>query len=142
MQNINNEEDDDAFDANGILKDGRSFRVSLHLLDSAQRAVHDHVGELAKVHVLDLSLHQPGFVTEGHRPVADRRADREAMYSHYDAELSERWKSPVTEAGGHGLGGQEHRPRSGRQADTKDAREAAYSDYLDYVTEAWRGAGR
>lgn len=50
------QDDDDAFDKNGILKDGRRYRIPLRMMDSLQRAVHDHAAARREVRILDAPL--------------------------------------------------------------------------------------
>jgi len=142
-------EDDDAFDDRGVLKDGRSMRVPMRLMDAA---------DLPRIRDADGSpLGQPGFM------VADKFRDaRQVLYDEYDAAISEQWRSPPTGVGSHGFVG----ARSGdvctidgqaghlrvvngelkcvadkpsRDATPlRDEREAAYRRYDAELANAWR----
>lgn len=132
------QDDDDAFDENGILKDGKRYRIPLRMMDSLQRAVHDHAAARQAVRIIDAPLHQPGFVRDM-RAVADRQA----IYDEYDASVSAAWKNPPICRNGF-VGSQEdepHRQGSGRDA-TRDDKQAAYAEYEADIANAWRGAGR
>jgi hypothetical protein len=126
------QDEEDAFDENGVLKDGRSFRVPL-----MQRAIHDHA-QRVKVRIHDAPLHQPGFVRDA-RTVEERRT----IYDEYDDTVSNAWKDPATSCNGF-VGSQECEPdRQGSPRDaTRDARQAAYAAYDADIANAWRGAGR
>ncbi len=80
---------DDAFDENGVLKDGRSVRVALLMMDGkTQRSVSlsDGLGNRAG--------NCPGYVMLDND---DRAEHRQQMYDFQKAELSARWKGGLTE---------------------------------------------
>ena len=73
------------FDERGVLKDGRTLRVSM--MDAA---------DLPKVRDADGGpLGQPGFTTrDASGAAADKFRDtRNALYDEYDAEISSQWKN-------------------------------------------------
>jgi hypothetical protein len=59
--------EDEAFDENGVLRDGKSFRVDVRLCDAMQRDVAKHAQSIKPQHLTDaygdagLSLNRPGF---------------------------------------------------------------------------------
>jgi hypothetical protein len=119
------DDDDDAFDEAGVLKDGRSLRVPLSFMDAYHRAefndvaVHDGLGNPAG--------HRPGFVYETTlaRPAHHAR-------DAYVKWLGEAWRQPRGDAASH--------------ASTTDAappaaslsKEDAYREYCEYLSNAWR----
>jgi hypothetical protein len=117
-------ENDDAFDENGLLKDGRSFRVGLMMRDHLtplQRAIaaHSHasgrdtmlrdaIGSNTRPIVTDaigdssISLHSPGprYLAPHIADSADMRTRLEARaqaYSLADAEAANAWQGGVQE---------------------------------------------
>jgi hypothetical protein len=77
---------DDDFDERGILKDGRSVRVSLTMRDSAMSR---QANRITDGRTSDpLALHRPGFRVP---VVNDRRATRDA-YQQYETGLANRYK--------------------------------------------------
>jgi len=129
------QDDDDAFDENGVLKDGHSYRVPMKMLDSLQKEIHDHTAAFRKVRIIDAPLHQPGFVRTS-RPVAERHA----IFDGYDVRVSNAWKNPPTSRNRF-VGSQPHESdRQGSPRDrTRDARQAAYAEYEAYIANVWRG---
>jgi hypothetical protein len=103
------DDDDDAFDSNGLLKDGHSFSVPHRMLDSYQRDVAQHFYPRPKdstafprrrgtfVTAADggtFGLHRPGFrLPAGDQALRDA-ADEEIAdaYALYDYEISNAWK--------------------------------------------------
>jgi hypothetical protein len=84
------DEDDDAFE-NGILKDGRSWRVPLYLCDSMQREMHAWSQSMQDTR--PTGDRTPSVFTDGHkpgfaRPVADAAA-RQAVEDAYKWRLDE-----------------------------------------------------
>ena len=131
------DDDDDAFDENGVLKDGHSYRVPMKMLDSLQKEIHDHTAAFRKVRIIDAPLHQPGFVRTS-RPVAERHA----IFDGYDVRVSNAWKNPPTSRKGVSGSQAAESDRQGSGRDAKDAKQAAYAAYEAYIANAWRGAGR
>ena len=131
------QDEEDAFDENGVLKDGHSYRVPMRMLDSLQRAVHEHVAGRQKVRIHDAPLHQPGFVRDA-RSVEERRK----IYDEYDGTVSNAWKNPPTSRKGVSGSQAAESDRQGSGRDAKDAKQAAYAAYEAYIANAWRGAGR
>jgi hypothetical protein len=82
------DDEDDAFDENGVLKDGHRVRVPLMMMDGMQRDVRDHV----RIHDghgnRDIVGHRPGFL------VSDARANdaRAETYDAYNRELVNAWR--------------------------------------------------
>lgn len=141
-------EEEDAFEPNGMLKDGYSLRVPLYMKDGTpvddgfSRAMVDSYKrsrngtDTSAVLVTDGSddpwaLHRPGP-----RYLADANARNAAnvelakAYAEYDADQSERWRSNST---------LECVPdRKSDALPAMDAREAAYAAYDKEMAEAWR----
>jgi hypothetical protein len=91
---MNRTHDDDAFDERGILRDGRSVRVSMQMRDAAMTR---HTGQRqqtsSKNRITDgtgnpLGLHRPGWRIP---TVQDRRATRDAL-QRYETQISNRFK--------------------------------------------------
>jgi hypothetical protein len=129
--------DDD--DDDRILRDGERMRVPLTLMDGMQRDVAQH---FQRARVRDaaarrfglsdgLALSRPGF-----RYVVDDAAldAVEQAYADIAARDVNAWKNPA--------GGQDTTREFIAQRDalsTMDEREAAYQEYDDHMTNAWRG---
>jgi hypothetical protein len=116
-------DDDDAFDENGILKDGRS--VKFEARDSLQKDVAKHFQRPAPVHVTDqfgdagLGLHRPGFRLghAGDRALRDsERQEAEDAYAAYDHTLTNSWKRRDAMAADPGEAAVEARAASVRNA--------------------------
>jgi|ERR1019366_5313085 hypothetical protein len=131
-------DDDDDFDENGVLRDGRSIHVPLMMCDSIQR-------EVAR-HGLATRLHDGRGGPVGHRPSFVYSTDaslndaREEAYRLYDQEMGERWRHG--DAGGefHSQREQGSNPRElPLKRFTGDARTDAYLSREEYDTNAWRG---
>lgn len=122
------QDDEDAFDENGVLKDGHSYRVPMRMLDNLQRAVHDHATGLRQARILDAPLHQPGFVRNP-RNVAARRA----LYDALDAELQEAWRTPPS----NGTRAPTEQPLQQKRI-VNDERLAAYQEYDEWVQSRFR----
>jgi hypothetical protein len=145
--------DDDAFDERGILRDGRSFRVTnMCALDSLGRAVSlDYSG----------AGNRPGF-RFADLGLSAKRA-KQGVYQQYDAEVSRAYLTPTGAGergqprgaregdacmtGGHDRGhlqtvGGQQRYVPDKVADATtitDERAAAYAEYREYLRTAWRG---
>jgi len=140
-------EEQDAFEPNGVLKDGYSLRVPLYMKagtpvdDGFSRAMLDSYKRGRKG--VDASA---GLVSDGgddawalHRPgpryLADATARNAAnaelakAYAEYDADQSERWR------GNNKL---ECVPDQTDATPVMDAREAAYAAYDKEMSDAWR----
>jgi hypothetical protein len=141
-------EEEDAFEPNGLLKDGYSLRVPLYMKDGTpvddgfSRAIVDSYKrgrsgiDAGAVLVTDGSddpwaLHRPGP-----RYLADATARNAAnaelakAYAEYDAEQSERWR-----------GNNKLECVPARKTDARpvmDAVEQAYTEYDKEMAEAWR----
>jgi hypothetical protein len=141
-----NDDEDSPFDADGILKDGRSARIALFMRDSMsplQRAVMDDAYETGRDRVLrDASalglitdafgdtgagLHRPGYRLQqpGERATESARM-RDEAYRQVEAQEARRWQ------------GDSDREISVRQI-TGDARVDAYFSREEHDTNAWRG---
>jgi hypothetical protein len=98
------DDDDDAFDSNGILKDGRTFKVPTRMLDGYQRDIPQHFNRPRRPFITDASgdstfgLHRPGFrlAAGGH---AGDRALRDASdeevrsaYDRYNYDITNAWR--------------------------------------------------
>jgi hypothetical protein len=113
------EETDDVFDANGVLKDGCAVRVSMTMMDSLQRDVAKHAPTIT-----DPARHRPGFRDSRDSAALDAL---EQAYRDADAADANAWRSSGTSPG---------KPSS-TDARTDD-REAAYAAYDDQQQNAWR----
>jgi hypothetical protein len=121
---IDDDEDDDHFDANGILRDGHRYRVAMNFCDNLQRSVAAHFASarvvdseqfnrapITDAHGDPLGLQRPGFRIlsgEGHeaRTVRDRaRDERQSAYEEADEELTNAWRDPITGFGSRGFRG-------------------------------------
>ena len=106
--------DDDAFDQNGLLRDGRSVRFRMTAMDAVQR---------------DIARHRPGFINDGRSP-----AERERMYRVYDQEKEQEWKNPPTGFGSKGC-------TPDKPSSTEDRAltvDEIYRQYEEKLTSAWR----
>jgi hypothetical protein len=126
------EDDDGPLDANGVLKDGCSVTVPLHMMDSMQR-------DIAR-HSLATRLHDGHGGPAGHRPGfvystdASLNEAKERAYAAYDAELRDAYKHP------QGWRGDIDASDGTLDATpVLDERERAYAAYDAAVANAWRG---
>jgi hypothetical protein len=144
--------DDDAFETvyiNGkpqkILRDGHKVTIPTRLRDAARSGrgpVTDAYGRV--------KFHQPGyrFLDIGNR---DAAAEKRQAYLDYQTETENAWRNPAGDVGSRNLtdrregdictiDGQAGHLRHGADGDASvnDARAAAYQEYLDYITNAWR----
>jgi hypothetical protein len=98
------DDDDDAFDERGILKDGRTFPVPQRMLDSYQRDIAKHFNRPRRPFITDASgdatfgLHRPGYRLPAGGSAGDRAlrdaSDEEvqAAYDRYNFDISNAWK--------------------------------------------------
>jgi hypothetical protein len=99
MRRINADDDDD-FDEEGILKDGRSLRVPLTMADSWQR---DMVRSLSRV--TDASGNAGAFHRPGFRVVDAAASDaKETAYAEYDSRVANAWRDADNDRGISGFG--------------------------------------
>ena len=82
------DDDDSPFDKRGVLKDGRSIRTPMFLMDATQRAIatHLHDGHGNR----DLVGHRPGHVVSD---ASDANDARDAAYRLYDEQLTNAWRT-------------------------------------------------
>ena len=125
-----------AFDSRGLLKDGRSTRVSLYMRDGSpnprltptQRSIAATNTEDAvsrRFGLTDgLQLHRPGF-----RRSNDLAALERVQQAYNDAEAADReaWRNPRRDA--EHTGGNPSKPRRSQDAMGLDAKQAAYEQY-------------
>jgi hypothetical protein len=157
------DDDDDDFE-NGVLKDGHSFRVPFRMCDSLQRSVAQHFSGRNSPPMRDATrLHDGHGGRVGHKPgfiVSDAVADdacRKAYRDYSDA-LTNAWRHDAAPPGAYPLSSGEGTActingalgtlvREGRwlvckpsqqDASTLDARDKAYTDYENELTNAWR----
>ncbi len=96
-------DDNDNFDERGILKDGRTVRVPLHLRDSVQRGAVDEA-----LVIVDgfgnggLALHRPGarYAACGSHSIDNAvqttlRCMRAEAYAAYDQQICDAWRGPL-----------------------------------------------
>ena len=142
-QHNKDDDDESPFDADGILKDGRSARVALFMRDSMsplQRAVMDDAYETGRDRVLrDASaslitdafgdtgagLHRPGYRLQPSERSTELARMRDEAYGQVEAQEARRWQGSDREI-------------SVRQI-TGDARVDAYLCREEHDTNAWRG---
>jgi hypothetical protein len=91
-------EDDDDFDENGLLKDGRTFHVPIKMMDSYQRDVARHFGKRQRSLVTaadgsTMGLHRPGarIADGGYRALRDEAERERDRYIH---DISNAWRKP------------------------------------------------
>lgn len=134
------DDEEDTYDENSLLKDGKSARVPVFLRDSADRVLVDGLGQ-----PLPAAGRQSGYV------FADANVRRRAEDRDYaKAELSARWRGGLQQ-GDHVKIGDRHlevignNPNSGKlvladtaQLDADEIKQAAYDAYKSDVTNAWR----
>src|SRR5580658_1684162 len=96
---LNDEDDDDAFDENGTLKDGRTYRVPLRMMDATDRVWISQMETEILRRRTNKKLHDGRGGPVGHRPgfvVADDAADnrqRRDAYTVYVHDLQDAWRS-------------------------------------------------
>jgi hypothetical protein len=156
-------DDDDAFDERGILKDGRSYRVPLRMMDAMQRDVARHGARITDA----MGESGPALRRPGYR-VSDAFPRDWSVYDAYDEEVSRMWENkPSTSNGSSGprsaqpgdsctLNGRAGRLRSiggslvcvpdngqfrGNDSVMSD-RELAHLEYQTRVENSWRGNGQ
>ena len=102
-------DDDDAFDENGIIKDGRSIHTPMYLMDSTQRSIALHDGHGNR----ELVGHRPGHIVA--RDANDANDARDKANRLYDEQVSNAWRT----------GGAE-----GREGTTCTVRNGEFSEYF------------
>jgi hypothetical protein len=158
------DDDDDAnpYDANGILKDGRSVTVPMMMRDAMRRDIARNAASLDDGRMFDASLRRPGF-----RHADSRTLDAtERAYSDYENAQTNAWRGADAEGGVEGalctvknaeypeaFGSRGHLVRVGnklvctpdRRDDARrdalpvrDEREQTYAAYQSYAENAWR----
>jgi hypothetical protein len=150
---------DDAFDENGLLKDVRTYRAGLYLMDSGDRVLQRTLR----------NTHRPGAITDGtdnpfalHRPGFRIRTDagmydaRQAVLdarAAYLEDLQNAWKHPVGlgsvpgvatgvgQQGARSVGKEDVVPDapkvSSNDATPVDDIETAYRLYAEEISQAW-----
>ena len=127
--------DDDDFDENGVLKDGRSVRVPMLLMDAVQRqaleALHREYGDAGSgVNLYDGS-HGPGFLP----PAPDElRARAAEAWARRGARLHDAWRGPRPAADQH----EQPTPRSTDPVDARARADAAWQRRGERLRNAWR----
>jgi hypothetical protein len=149
------DDDDDAFDANGLLKDGRSTRVTMRdSLTPLQQAIAE--ARASRINVVDAQgatagLHRPGsrYINDADAYAPTAAARRQAITDTADA-----WRKPpggaaIDDEGNpctvNGAPGTLVRQRDGglacvatKQKDsTTDARATAWAAMVDAQSQAW-----
>lgn len=124
------DDDDDAFDERGILRDGKTYRTPMYMMDALQRDI-----AMSAAHVTDgaggtTGLHRPGFrLGLGDASAGDAR---QQAYDAYERDLTSAWRDPV----GDGT-------KPDRVAlPTIDARTDAYAQYDLEISQQWKGPSR
>jgi hypothetical protein len=88
-------DDDDAFDERGILKDGRSYRVPLRMMDSMQRDIARHAARITDA----MGESGPALRRPGYRVSAALPRDW-SIYDAYDEAVSRMWENNAPTGGG------------------------------------------
>ena len=141
--------DDEIFDERGLLKDGRSFRTHLTMMDAMPRGatqITDCFGNGG------VALHRPGFrVLLGDNTGMHAKAEAQRQYLE---DLQNAWKHPVGvgsalgvasgvgQQGARGAGKKDLVPdapkASGNDAMPVDDIETAYRLYAEEISTAWK----
>jgi hypothetical protein len=116
------DDDDDAFDERGVLRDGHRFRVPLMMQDAMQRDIASHAARLHDGRGGPVG-HRPGFIYSTDAATQDVAQ----AYAEYAQQARDAWKSP-----GHEV---EIKPL----VLTGDAREDVYRARDAADADAWRG---
>jgi hypothetical protein len=161
------QDNEDDFDEQGLLRDGRTYRVPLRMMDGVSRAIADHIKQTVDItdHFGDasLGLHRPGFrkLDGGNEGDAILRKaemrDRAEAYQDYERDAESGWKTDAWGAQNAGdvctiNGNPGHlKMVNGEMTCVPDAKDAvsdlrdqandaanAYSAYEDELAEAWR----
>jgi hypothetical protein len=157
------DDDDDAFDERGLLKDGRTARISMQMRDAAltpRSIAQDAARRFGLRDAADLYAPGPRFCTDA--AGLERKAE---AYRQMCTELCDAWRTPATDAGGsrgqrpgdqctiNGAPGHLNE-RLDCVPDRHDARPvydaaegrrikaAAYQQMVDEMTSAWKGPAR
>ena len=139
------DDDDDAFDENGLLKDGRRMRVSMMMRDSTsdvQRAVAEDAAarRFGLRHALD--LHQPGPRSAPTQWPTTRRAGLPRDVRR----LVNAWRTssaPLPEAAASAGAGNAAPARPTYDAtEGRRSKAEAYNEMVDDMTSAWKGPAR
>jgi len=129
------DEEEDVFDENGILKDGKTYHVPMRMMDSLQRAVHDHAAQILEGHLRRSGIHEQGFLRDA--STVDHRKRMRDEYARYDREISEQWKNPW-----HSVTTTASSQDREVEQPLADARLEAYRLYEKQISERWRGDNR
>lgn len=134
---------DDAFDENGLLRDGARYRVPMQMRDARDQRTgrkhkYDPRGRLIETSEWEeetddaMVLHDGFGRPVGHRPghavpISDTMRDAKAKaYADYTRDLTNAWRDQPTGA------------RQGENDSVADAKAKAYADYDRELCEAWR----
>jgi hypothetical protein len=148
---------DDAFDENGLLKDGRTYRADLYLMDSGdRRTLRNTHRPVAITDGTDdpFALHRPGFRIATDAGMHDARQavlDARAAYLH---DLQNAWKHPVGlgsvpgvatgvgQPGARSVGKEDVVPDAPKASSTDatpvDDIETAYRLYAEEISQAYK----
>jgi hypothetical protein len=142
--------DDDAFDENGILRDGHTVRVPLQMRDAMRRASNMRDGGHHRLERDPYARHRPGQ-RFGDMAALDAK---ERAYREYEQRQCDAWKAregdlcTINGAPAH-LNAQlecvpDRREKPSRidSTPTNDARAEAYAAYDREMSNAWRGSGQ
>jgi len=91
------DDDDSPFDKRGVLKDGRSIRTPMYLMDATQRGVREHFQQVTDGSSDGAGLHRPGP-----RYIADaamRDAKQQAL-DEYQRDVENAWRADAKETWG------------------------------------------
>jgi hypothetical protein len=137
--------DDEAFDDNGLLRDGKSVRVPLTMRDGdsfspVQRAV---ALSSSRASVTDASggtigLHRPGFrIPAADAADAARTSALEASYDEYQKYIGDAWRTP---SGSVAARTETPRDQRSEQQDHQQTMDEIYAAHDETLRNAWRSA--
>ena len=127
---------DDAFDEHGVLRDGKTVRVSMQMRDAAMLR---HAGQRQQTtaRITDgtgnpLGLHKPGFRV---RTGDNRQAIKDAL-AEYEAEMTNRWRDGDSDDENYYSDTGTHH---GADSSTRHRQvDQAYQEYDRQLANAWR----
>jgi hypothetical protein len=140
MARFRDDDDDDAFGPDGLLRDGKRARVHMMARDrlsDLQRAIAED--KATRVNFSDaLCRHQPGPVSLTDRAGIERKA---RAYADSVRDLTEAWRTPSADPAAHHAATDAFNDREvARVHNTGDAVRDAYLDYVADLTSAWQRA--
>ena len=140
----NHDDYEEPFDERGLLRDGKSVRVSLMMRDGmspSQRAVAEDAlaRRFGLRHALDLHQCGPRHCTD-----AAANDAREKAYQEMCDELMNAWRTPSAPLPAPGAAARDATPARPvyDAAEGRRIKQAAWREMVDEMTNAWRGPAR